>query len=226
MPDQTSFPFSRRKVLTGTATLASMTILGGCATTPPGDESDTDADASFATMYGAMPQEQFPLPAIDLAKVKPRFYRRLVDDPTGEKPGTIVVDTRRFYLYLVRPAGKAMRYGVGLGRAGFAWSGRATIAWKQAWPKWTPPDEMIARQPELEKWSAKNGGMPGGLTNPLGARALYIFEDGVDTLYRLHGTPEYWTIGSAVSSGCVRLINQDVIDLYGRVSSGAPIVVR
>lgn len=119
----------------------------------------------------------------------------------------------------------AMRYGCGLGRAGFEWSGRAKIAWKQVWPKWTPPNEMIARQPELEKWSAANGGMPPGPMNPLGARALYIFEDGVDTLYRVHGSPEYWSIGKAVSSGCVRLIQQDVIDLYGRVTTGSPILV-
>ncbi len=118
-----------------------------------------------------------------------------------------------------------MRYGVGLGRAGFEWSGRGKIQWKQRWPKWTPPSEMIARQPELEKYSAENGGMPPGLANPLGARALYIFEDGQDTLYRVHGSPEASSIGRAVSSGCVRLLNQDIIDLYDRVPSGSPIVV-
>lgn len=177
-------------------------------------------------MYRAMPEEQFPLPAVDLRQVDERFYRRLVDDPTGEAPGTIVVDTRTFYLYLVQPGGQAMRYGVGLGRAGFEWSGRAQILWKQVWPKWTPPDEMIGRQPELEQWSARNGGMPPGLDNPLGARALYIFEGNVDTLYRIHGSPEWWTIGKAVSSGCVRLINQDIIDLYERVPTRTPIVVR
>lgn len=177
-------------------------------------------------MYRAMPEEQFPLPAVDLTKVNSKYYRQLVDDPTGEPPGTIVVDTRAFYLYLVRPGGKAMRYGVGLGRAGFEWSGRAQILWKQVWPKWTPPDEMIARQPELAQWSAVNGGMPPGLENPLGARALYIFEGNVDTLYRIHGSPEWWTIGKAVSSGCVRMINQDIIDLYDRVPTRSPIVVR
>lgn len=118
-----------------------------------------------------------------------------------------------------------MRYGVGLGRAGFEWSGTGVIQWKQKWPKWTPPEEMIQRQPELRKWSADNGGQPPGLKNPLGARALYIFENGKDTLYRLHGTPEYWTIGKAVSSGCVRLMNQDIIDLYARVPSGSKLIV-
>ena len=115
--------------------------------------------------------------------------------------------------------------GVGIGREGFAWSGRGVIQWKQAWPKWTPPDEMVARQPELVKYSGANGGMPGGLNNPLGARALYIFKNGEDTLYRLHGSPEWKSIGKAASSGCVRLLNQDVIDLYDRVRGKAPILV-
>jgi len=177
-------------------------------------------------MYQAMPEEDFPIPAVDLTKVDKRFYRQLVDDPTGERPGTVVVDTRSYFLYLVRPNGKAMRYGVGLGRQGFTWSGEGVIQWKQRWPKWTPPAEMIARQPELERYSAENGGQPPGLENPLGARALYIFQNGEDTLYRLHGTPEFWTIGKAVSSGCVRLMNQDIIDLYGRVATPTPIIVR
>ena len=118
-----------------------------------------------------------------------------------------------------------MRYGVGIGRQGFSWSGRAIVQWKQKWPKWTPPGEMIARQPELERWSAENGGMPPGLDNPLGARALYIFQNGEDTLYRLHGSPEYQSIGKAVSSGCVRLLNQDICDLYDRVPTRTPILV-
>lgn len=115
-----------------------------------------------------------------------------------------------------------MRYGVGIGRAGFDWGGRARIATKKAWPTWTPPAEMIARQPDLEKY---RDGMSPGLDNPLGARALYIFEGNRDTLYRLHGTAETWSIGKAVSSGCVRLLQQDVIDLYNRVPDGTPIIV-
>jgi lipoprotein-anchoring transpeptidase ErfK/SrfK len=182
-------------------------------------------DPSVLAMYRAMPEEQFPIPAPDLKKVPERYYRKQVDYPTSEKVGTLVVDTNNYYLYLVQENGKAMRYGVGLGRAGFEWSGRARIARKAAWPKWTPPEEMIQRQPELEKWSWRNGGMPPGIENPLGARALYIFQGNKDTLYRIHGTAEYWTIGSAVSSGCVRLINQDVIDLYSRVPDGSQIVV-
>jgi lipoprotein-anchoring transpeptidase ErfK/SrfK len=136
-----------------------------------------------------------------------------------------VVDTTGHFLYLVQPGGRAIRYGVGLGRAGFEWSGNAVVQWKQKWPKWTPPDEMIARQPELTKYSAKNGGMPGGLMNPLGARALYLFQNGKDTLYRLHGSPEWNSIGKSVSSGCVRLMNQDIIDLYSRVPAKTPVIV-
>ncbi|MER2537053.1 MAG: L,D-transpeptidase [Rhizobiaceae bacterium] len=231
MSDITLPPLSRRTFLSA-GSLAAAAALAGCATTsappdvPAPERPEPRPDPSFVSMYRAMPEELFPLPAVDLSRVNPKFYRRLVDDPTGEQPGTIVVDTSSFYLYLVQPGGKAMRYGVGLGRAGFAWSGRAQILWKQVWPKWTPPDEMIARQPELARWSADNGGMPPGLENPLGARALYIFEGNVDTLYRIHGSPEWWTIGKAVSSGCVRMINQDVIDLYERVPTRTPIVVR
>ena len=224
-----SFDPSRRTFLSG-AMASAAGVLAGCTTAreplPEQVAAPPQVEASFTSMYRAMPEERFPLPAVDLNKIKPKFYRRLVDDPTGERPGTIVVDTRSFFLNLVRPGGKAMRYGVGLGRAGFEWSGRAQVLWKQTWPKWTPPDEMIARQPELAKWSADNGGMPPGLENPLGARALYIFEDDVDTLYRIHGSPEWWTIGKSVSSGCVRMINQDVIDLFDRVATPTPILVR
>lgn len=173
-------------------------------------------------MYAAMPDERFPIPAVDLEDFDPKYLRRDVPDPTGEPPGTIVVDTSQRFLYLVGDDGRAMRYGVGIGKAGFAWSGSARIARKQAWPTWTPPAEMIAREPVLEEW---RHGMPPGLKNPLGSRALYIFDDGVDTLYRLHGTVESWSIGEAVSSGCVRLLNQDVIDLCKRVPVSAKIVV-
>lgn len=216
---------TRRGFLLGSAA-AWVTVLTGCATTSQEAlEDEPVASEAVRRMYAAMPDEEFPIPAVDLSQVGPRYYRQLVDDPTGEKPGTLVVVPRSFFLYLVRPGGKAMRYGVGVGRAGFEWSGPGMIQWKQKWPKWTPPSEMIAREPELEKYSAENGGMEPGLNNPLGARALYIFEDGKDTLYRLHGTPEAWSIGKAVSSGCIRLLNQDIVDLYNRVPTRTPIVV-
>jgi lipoprotein-anchoring transpeptidase ErfK/SrfK len=188
---------------------------------PPRPEVGED----YVMMYGPVSDNGFDLPAIPVEKIPPQFLRQVVDDPTGERPGTIVVDTSSHFLYLVREGGYAIRYGVGLGRAGFEWAGRAEIRWKQKWPKWTPPDTMIARDPSLAKWSADNGGMPGGLTNPLGARALYIFQGDEDTLYRVHGSPEWWSIGKSVSSGCVRMINQDVIDLYDRVPQQSPIIV-
>lgn len=173
-------------------------------------------------MYAALPEERFPIPAAEIDKINPKFYRQVVDDPTGERPGTVVVDTADRFLYLVQDNGQALRYGVGIGREGFSWSGRAVIAYKRAWPTWTPPSEMIARQPELEEY---RHGMEPGLGNPLGARALYIFQDGKDTLYRLHGNNDPIAIGRAVSSGCVRLLNQDVIDLYRRVPDGTSILV-
>lgn len=181
--------------------------------------------AEVAAMYGEVVDGGFVIPAVPYDRIDPRYYRQRVIDPTGQPPGTIVVDTPSRFLYLVESGGTAMRYGVGIGREGFAWQGTGVIQWRQKWPKWTPPGEMIARQPELAKYSADNGGMPPGLSNPLGARALYIFQNGEDTLYRLHGSPEWQSIGKAVSSGCVRLMNQDIIDLYDRVPNKARIVV-
>ena len=219
--------FTRRHFLSGGACLGGI-ALTGCTTSAQNVilSSSKATVSNFALNYGARPREQFPLPAISSKVLKPQFRRQRVSFKTSERPGSIIVDTKSFYLYLVEPKGKAMRYGVGLGRQGFEWSGRARVLWKQVWPKWTPPDEMIARQPELEKWSVRNGGMPPGLNNPLGARALYIFQGNVDTLYRLHGTTQPESIGKAVSSGCVRLVNQDVIDLYKRVRTKARILVR
>ncbi|UVK41398.1 L,D-transpeptidase [Mesorhizobium sp. AR10] len=173
-------------------------------------------------MYASLTDGGFTLPEVPYKKVKPEFRRQIVVDPTGEQPGTIVVHLQDRLLYLVQPGGEAIRYGVGIGKDGFRWSGRANIQYGKEWPVWTPPAEMIARKPELVKWQ---GGQPGGLTNPLGARALYIYQDGKDTGYRIHGSPEWASIGQAMSSGCVRLINQDIIDLYSRVSKKNPVVV-
>ena len=176
-----------------------------------------------ALMYAARDDEGHHLPAIPFDKVDPKFLRQVVPDPTGEKPGTIVVDTSRHFLYLVRDGGTAIRYGVSLGKAGFGWTGSAVVQWKKKWPVWTPPPEMIERRPELAQYK---DGMPPGPKNPLGARALYLFRDGADTMYRLHGTPEWDSIGKNASSGCVRFINQDIIDLYNRVTGAVPIHVR
>lgn len=209
--------FDRRSVLAGFSSL----LLSGCATQADFSRS-LDTPDPVPPMYAAVPDEPFPIPAVDTRLVPRRFWRQMVDDPTGEAPGTVVVDTPNRYLYLVREGGKALRYGVGVGREGFSWAGEARIAWKRKWPTWTPPATMIARQPELEK---HRYGMAPGLDNPLGARALYIFEGKRDTLYRLHGTNEPQSIGKAVSSGCIRLLNQDVIDLYDRVPNSTRIVV-
>lgn len=176
-----------------------------------------------AARYGAVSGEPYTVPAVDMDELKPAYMRRLVKDPTGEQPGTLVVDPRNRYLYLVQEGGMALRYGVGVGREGLEFSGRANVAYKKEWPRWTPTSDMIAREPrKYTKWA---GGMAGGSDNPLGARALYLFKNGQDTLYRIHGTNEPWSIGEAVSSGCIRMMNQDVIDLYRRVPNGAKVVV-
>ncbi|MEL6947577.1 MAG: L,D-transpeptidase [Pseudomonadota bacterium] len=175
--------------------------------------------------YQARVDGKFALAAIPVEKVNKSLFRQNVRYITRHKAGTIVVDTKARFLYLVQPRGRAIRYGIGVGRQGFSWNGSARIGWKKKWPTWTPPDEMIERRPKLEKWSYRNGGMPGGINNPLGARALYLTQGGKDTLYRLHGTPHWWSIGTAASSGCIRLMNQDVIDLYNRVPNGTKVVV-
>ncbi|AXV14693.1 hypothetical protein CYG48_02610 [Neorhizobium sp. SOG26] len=176
-------------------------------------------------MYGVIRDGGFTLPAIPYSRVDPRFLRQEVAYRTNEPVGTIVVDTKAHYLYFVQPGGKALRYGVGLGKAGFAWQGRGVIQRKGKWPRWTPPQDMVARQPELRQFAAAESGALPGLNNPLGARALYIYRDGQDTLYRVHGTPDWQSVGKATSSGCVRMFNQDIIDLFDRVPSGTPIVV-
>jgi lipoprotein-anchoring transpeptidase ErfK/SrfK len=165
---------------------------------------------------------------VDLSQIPPQFLRRTVAYPTNEPPGTIVIDPASHFLYLVQEGGQAIRYGVGVGRQGFGWSGIANVHVKREWPDWYPPKEMIQRQPELRQQLAElqSGiGMPGGQRNPLGARALYLWQGNKDTLYRIHGTVEPWTIGSSVSSGCIRMINQDVIDLYQRTPINAKVVV-
>jgi lipoprotein-anchoring transpeptidase ErfK/SrfK len=149
-------------------------------------------------------------PAID-----PQYERQVVDYDGKEKPGTIIIDTPHFFLYLVMADGKALRYGIGVGRPGFTWSGVKQISAMREWPDWIPPAEMIERRPDLPRF------MPGGPENPLGARALYLGS----TLYRIHGSNEPWTIGQQVSSGCIRLRNEDVVDLYGRVKVGTKVIV-
>lgn len=239
---ESSQRFTRRNLLAMAATGAASVAVASCTSTrvqmprrlalAPEPQIPRSL-VGYQEMYGTMVDGEHVIPAVPIEKVDPRYYRQVVPYPTGERPGTVVVDTANHFLYLVRGDGQAMRYGVGLGREGFEWAGRGVIQWKQHWPRWFPPDEMIDRQPELEKYRARQipgrneyeGGMPAGIANPLGARALYIFQDGKDTLFRLHGSPEWASIGKSVSSGCVRLMNQDIIDLYDRVPEGSPIIV-
>ncbi len=143
----------------------------------------------------------------------------VIENPTDQPPGTIVINTETRHLYLIQPGGRAIQYGIGVGRQGFEWKGAARIGRKAEWPRWIPPKEMLQRRPELPE------SMDGGLENPLGARALYLFQGNKDTLFRIHGTNEPDTIGQAVSSGCIRMMNADVIDLYQRVSVGTRVVV-
>jgi lipoprotein-anchoring transpeptidase ErfK/SrfK len=154
-----------------------------------------------------------------LAREYPTTTREIVPDPTNERPGTITVDTKNRYLYLSLPNGQAVRYGVGVGREGFTWKGRTHIGRKEAWPGWTPPTAMLKRRPDLPRH------MSGGEDNPLGARAMYLYSGGRDTMFRIHGSNEPWTIGQAVSSGCIRMLNADVTDLFSRVKVGASVVV-
>lgn len=219
---------SRRAVLAGLASLGAL-ALAGCSTTGSTRSATASAEPAprvvppeVLAMYGPLPDEEFPIPAAPIHLLDPVYWRQEVDNVTGEKPGTVVVDTANRFLYWTMPEGRAMRYGVGIGRAGFEWNGRAHIAYKRKWPVWTPPAEMIARQPEIEKY---RHGQPPGLDNALGPRALYIHQGNRDTLYRIHGNMDVHSIGKAVSSGCVRLLFQDVVDLYERVPNGSPIVV-
>ena len=231
---------SRRAALGGGVSSAVAFALGGCVSGAPtagGPAASSVAAAAepvafepsgaYAQMYGPV-ADRFPIPAAPLSRINPAFLRAPVAYASAEAPGTIVIEPRARYLYYVLGSGRAMRYGVGVGREGFAWSGSATINSKQEWPDWYPPKEMVQRQPELRKslTTLQGGlGMPGGPRNPLGARAMYLWQNNKDTLYRIHGTFEPWTIGSNVSSGCIRMINQDVIDLYGRAAVGAKVVV-
>lgn len=236
---ETELQLSRRTVLSGAGALALLGVTGCSQTLDlPSLQLDDVTTGSIRpvrpsisvdknitspdVMYASLTDRGFNVPEVPYLKIKPEFRRQIVVDPTGEQPGTIVVHSQERLLYLVQAGGEAIRYGVGIGKDGFRWSGRANIQYGKEWPVWTPPPEMIARRPELVKWQ---GGQPGGLDNPLGARALYIYQNGSDTGYRIHGSPEWWSIGQAMSSGCVRLINQDIIDLYSRVSKKNPVVV-
>ncbi|WP_041803292.1 L,D-transpeptidase [Rhodopseudomonas palustris] len=202
--------------------------LGGCVTRSDAElnlgPARSTVGPAVAARYAAIDNDKYPIAGIDPDELQPAYVRQLVDYKTDEPPGTVVVDPHGRFLYLVMERGKALRYGVGVGKAGLEFSGTAHVGRKAVWPHWTPTKSMIAREPQrYGKWAK---GMDGGGANPLGPRALYLFKDGKDTLYRIHGTTEPETIGKAVSSGCIRMLNQDIVDLYSRVPTGAKVVVR
>ena len=165
------------------------------------------------------------LALVPKAEIDVNYERYLIDDPTGEASGTVVVDTKHNFLYLVQPNHKAIRYGVSTGAEAYGWTGIATVGRKAEWPRWMPPPDMLKRWPYLQP-TANAGGLPGGPDNPLGSRALYLYDHGKDTLYRIHGTNEPEKIGTGVSSGCIRMRDIDAIDLYNRVPVGAKVVVK
>ncbi|QFT57701.1 putative L,D-transpeptidase ErfK/SrfK precursor [Sulfitobacter sp. THAF37] len=176
--------------------------------------------------YDAVPGEPFPVPAIPAGSIDPALWRQEVANPWPDRPrGTIVVDPDAAMLHFVETSDTATRYGVSVGAEGFAWNGTARLQFQREWPRWKVPETMIARKPELAPYSVANGGMDPGPGNPLGARALYLFQDGIDTLYRIHGDASPRELGKAVSSGCIRMLNQDVIHLFDRSVHGAAVIV-
>jgi lipoprotein-anchoring transpeptidase ErfK/SrfK len=193
-------------------------IFGGPRIPAPASQVFAPATPDYAAPQSASIEPSSAQPGPGDASsypIDPQFLPQTVDYQTDEKAGTIVIDTPNKFLYLVQDDGKALRYGIGVGRPGFTWSGVKEITAKKEWPDWRPPDDMLQRRPDLPRF------MPGGADNPLGARAMYLGS----TLYRIHGSNEPWTIGTNVSSGCIRMRNEDVTDLYNRVKVGTKVVV-
>jgi lipoprotein-anchoring transpeptidase ErfK/SrfK len=213
---------SRRVFLVGVGLAA----LDGCASRsapPPQVSAFPSVDPAYAAAYGPLVDDGHEIPGLDLSTIDPSLLRQQVAFAGPYRPGTIVVNVPERRLYFVEAGGRAMRYAVGVGRTeALNFRGSAIIGRKAEWPRWTPTATMVARMPE---YAAYTGGMEGGIGNPLGARALYLYRDNRDTYFRLHGTTEPETIGTAVSSGCIRLFNHDIIDLYNRAPVGAPVVV-
>lgn len=194
------------------ASILGAAMLGGCEYKSVPDPNLSARDAEYMSH----------VPTADMG---PTFERYEVEDPTGQPPGTIVVNTKEKLLFFVLPNGHAMRYGVATGRDAYGWTGTATIKRMAEWPRWMPPKDMLERWPHLKPVAAQ-GGLPGGPENPLGARALYLYDaQGRDTLYRIHGTNEPTEIGHDASSGCIRMRDIDVIDLYNRAKVGTKVVV-
>lgn len=173
-------------------------------------------------VYGAVPDKKFNIDAVDVTKVEPKYFRKKVAYESKEAPGTIIVDPSNFYVYRIEDEGMATRYGANVGREGFLWHGEAYVGRKSEWPTWTPPREMIKRQPEVAQYAK---GMPGGPENPLGARTLHLYQNGKYTLYTIYSTSDPESIGSGVTSGCTGLLTQDMLHLYDRTPVNTKVVV-
>ena len=224
-------PFSNRVFCAASALLGLLTLSAPAAAQYyrpfPGSASDASPinqyrDTRRVQTAGFWPQadQTYGANSYEPRAARSGGTRQLVSDPTGQPAGSITVDTRSRRLYLSQGGGQAIAYGIGVGRRGFEWRGVAHVGRKASWPGWTPPPEMLRRRPDLPRH------MNGGIENPLGARALYLYKGGKDTMFRIHGTNEPDTIGQAVSSGCIRMMNADVIDLYQRVGTGTRVVVN
>jgi lipoprotein-anchoring transpeptidase ErfK/SrfK len=204
--------------------LLALVVLTACVDPTVGPSSSTQPlPKADENVYVASMDSGIAIPALPVEEIPASHRRQVVAYETDQPVGTIIINPSTRLLYYVVGKNKAIRYGISVGRAGFEWSGEAIVADKKPWPTWTPPKEMIARDPaKYSKWA---DGQPGGPTNPLGARAIYLTSGGKDYGYRIHGTPEWKSIGRNASSGCIRMINQDVIDLYGRLQGGEKVIV-
>ncbi|ACL57802.1 L,D-transpeptidase [Methylobacterium nodulans] len=204
-----------RRILT---VLLAALPLAACNARGPVKVAAMDEDAAW--YIGTMPDQPYDVPLVDRSRIDPKYRRQVVAYNGPEKPGTIVVDIDERLLYLVQDNGEAIRYGVGVGKQGFSWKGVATVGRKGVWPDWGPTATMVSLNPDLPRLRK------GGLDNPLGARALYLYQGGRDILFRIHGTSEPWSIGEQLSSGCVRMLNEDIVDLYSRVPVGTTVLVK
>ena len=219
---QTSRRFLSRARLTPAVLAAA--LLAACVDPAAGPAASTQPlPKAGENVYVATMDAGIAIPALPVEKIPESHRRQVVAYETDQAPGTIIINPKTKLLYYVLGKNKAIRYGIAVGKAGFEWSGEAIVAEKKPWPRWIPPKEMIARKPELAKFDEV--GQPGGPTNPLGARAIYLTSGGRDYGYRIHGTPEWQSIGRNASSGCIRMINQDVLDLYSRVKGGEKVIV-
>jgi lipoprotein-anchoring transpeptidase ErfK/SrfK len=215
-PGLRSERLDRRSFLFGSAACLGALGLAGCASL------DDTARLEAAKLYGPVPDKKFAIPAVDVSKIDPRYYRRTVRYDTREASGTIIIDPANYYVYRVEGDGNATRYGANVPRKGFLWKGDAYVGRKAEWATWTPPKEMMQRQPEARKYA---GGMPGGLDNPLGARTLYLYQNGRYTVCTIYATSDPESIGRGVTSGCTGLLTQDMIDLYDRTPVNTKVII-